>query len=330
MGGGRLRRAALVGGAGGHRAGDGAGPRRAGDGRDSGAGRGEPPPAGPLRPRRRGRAAGPTPAGAVPAGVPDRAPAGRPPTSPPAAWATDSIVAQRDLSRAAKTLAFEYALDRTVVAGEIGPFPDAAARTAQGDQVRALLLNLYPRSRMAVPPPLGGCDRDINTSEEIVSYATAFDTMLGAGYDFGDRPGRHRRARCRSVTDELYRNFSRSGDGVGRRRSSTRTTTDPRAAPPWRSRRSSWPTTCPPPGRTGGTTACARWTTCSATCSSPATAPTARAPTTTATRCRTCCPYLAVWERHLGVGVAGRGRRRGARPARTTPCSPGRSAGCST
>ena len=77
----------------------------------------------------------------------------------------------------------------------------------QGDQVRSLLLNLYPRSRMAVPAPLGGFDRDINTSEEIVSYATAFDTMLGAGYDFGtDRAAVVEL--LRSVTDELYRNFS--------------------------------------------------------------------------------------------------------------------------
>ena len=96
-----------------------------------------------------------------------------------------TIVTQRNLSRAAKILAFEYALDRTAIAGEIVPFPDPAARQAVGDRVRELLLNLYPRDRMAVPPPLGGFDRDISTSEEIVNYATAFDTMLGAGYDFG-------------------------------------------------------------------------------------------------------------------------------------------------
>lgn len=96
-----------------------------------------------------------------------------------------TIVTQRMLSRAAKILAFQYALDRTVVDGAIVPFPDPGSRQAVGDRVRTLLLNLYPRDRMAVPPPLGGFDRDINTSEEIVNYATAFDTMLGAGYDFG-------------------------------------------------------------------------------------------------------------------------------------------------
>jgi hypothetical protein len=39
---------------------------------------------------------------------------------------------------------------------------------------------------LAVPPPLGGWDRDISTSEELLQYATAYDTLLGAGYDLGD------------------------------------------------------------------------------------------------------------------------------------------------
>ena len=38
---------------------------------------------------------------------------------------------------------------------------------------------------MAVPAPLGGFDRDINTSEEIVNYSTAYDTCWAPGYDFG-------------------------------------------------------------------------------------------------------------------------------------------------
>jgi hypothetical protein len=117
-----------------------------------------------------------------------------------------SIGAQRNLSRAAKVLAFEYALDRTVVGEAIVPFASRADRDAVGDRVRALLLNLYPRDRMAVPAPLGGFDRDINTSEEIVNYATAFDTMLGAGYDFGADRGTVVDL-LSAVTGELHRNY---------------------------------------------------------------------------------------------------------------------------
>ena len=117
-----------------------------------------------------------------------------------------AIVAQRDMGRAAKNLAFQYALDRTVVDGEIVPFPDATARAAVGDRVRDLLLNLYPRSRMAVPPPIGGWDRDINTSEEIVDYATAFDTLLGGGYDLGEHEAPVA-DRLGGLASELHTNF---------------------------------------------------------------------------------------------------------------------------
>jgi hypothetical protein len=117
-----------------------------------------------------------------------------------------SIATQRSLSRAAKILAFEYALDRTVIGGVIVPFADDASRQAQGARVQELLLNLYPRDRMAVPAPLGGFDRDINTSEEIVNYATAFDTMLGTTFDFGAS-----RATIvdllAAVTSELHANY---------------------------------------------------------------------------------------------------------------------------
>ena len=119
----------------------------------------------------------------------------------------DAIVTQRNLSRAAKILSFEYALDRTVVGGAIVAFPDAASRQAVGDRVDQLLVNLYPRDRMAVPAPLGGFDRDINTSEEIIDYATAFDTMLGASYDFGaDRATIV--GLLSSVTGELHLNYT--------------------------------------------------------------------------------------------------------------------------
>lgn len=97
-----------------------------------------------------------------------------------------TIGSERVKAKATKDLAFEYALDRTVTAdGTITAFPDATARTAVGDLVRTHLLAMYTRSRLAVDPPLGGTDRDINTSEELLQYATAYDTMLGAGYDFG-------------------------------------------------------------------------------------------------------------------------------------------------
>lgn len=117
-----------------------------------------------------------------------------------------SVNAQRDLSRTAKTYAFQYALDRTLSGSDIVPFTDAAARQARGDRVKTLLLNLYPRSRLAVPPPIGGWDRDISTAEEIANYSAAFDTMLGAGYDFG--PDRQTIVDLlASVTGELYDNF---------------------------------------------------------------------------------------------------------------------------
>lgn len=116
------------------------------------------------------------------------------------------VAPQRDLTRAAKIRAFEYALDRTVVGGVIVPFPDAAARQAVGDQVRDILLQILDRSRLAVPPPIGGWDRDISTSEEIINAATAYDTLLGAGYDLGaDRTEIVRR--LAAVTTELRQNF---------------------------------------------------------------------------------------------------------------------------
>jgi hypothetical protein len=117
-----------------------------------------------------------------------------------------SVVAQRDLSRAAKTFAFQYALDRTLVGGAIVPFADDPTRQATGDRVRDLLLNLFPRSRLAVAPPIGGWDRDISTAEEIANYSAAFDAMSGAGYDFGADRGTIVDLLA-SVTGELYLNF---------------------------------------------------------------------------------------------------------------------------
>jgi hypothetical protein len=119
-----------------------------------------------------------------------------------------SIGSERTKAKATKDLAFEYAIDRTVAddGTTITPFADAATRNAVGDLVRDHLLGMYTRSRLAVPAPLGGTDRDINTSEELLQYATAYDTLLGAGYDFGaaDAPVRT------NITDlaaELYLNY---------------------------------------------------------------------------------------------------------------------------
>lgn len=118
--------------------------------------------------------------------------------------------AQKDMARAALWFAFEYALDRTVVDGDIVPFPDDAARHGRGQIVEELLLGAYDRSRIAVPPPLGGWDRDIDTAGEIVQWTSAFDIMLGAGYDFGDgadATDTEIAATLIELTAELYRNY---------------------------------------------------------------------------------------------------------------------------
>jgi hypothetical protein len=93
--------------------------------------------------------------------------------------------AQRFKGRAARNLAFLYAVDRTRVGGRVVPFPTEAERQAAGDTARDYLLGLYPVSRFAPQPPLGGWDRDISTSEELLNWASTYDTLKGAGYDFG-------------------------------------------------------------------------------------------------------------------------------------------------
>src|SRR3954453_23772272 len=117
-----------------------------------------------------------------------------------------SIAAERTKAKGAKDLAFQYAINRTRRAGVPVPFATPADRQAVGDQARTLLLGMYTRSRLAVPPPLGGTDRDINTSEELLQYSTAYDTLLGAGYVF-----RASEAQTpKNITDlaaELYLNY---------------------------------------------------------------------------------------------------------------------------
>jgi len=121
-----------------------------------------------------------------------------------------SIPSARIKARAAKNLAFAYAVDRTVEDGRVVPFPTSAARTAAGDRVRDLLVAMYTRSRIAVDPPLGGWDRDINTSEELLQYATAYDTVLGAGYDFGADASRVE-DNLVTLAAELYDNYVNPG-----------------------------------------------------------------------------------------------------------------------
>ncbi len=117
-----------------------------------------------------------------------------------------TIGSERVKAKATKDLAFEYALDRTVANDAIVAFPTPGDRTAVGDLVRDHLLAMYTRSRLAVPSPLGGNDRDINTSEELLQYATAYDTMLAAGYDFGPADATIR-TNITDLASELYLNF---------------------------------------------------------------------------------------------------------------------------
>ena len=120
--------------------------------------------------------------------------------------ADHSIEAERIKAKATKDLAFEYAINRTRRAGEPAPFATEADRQAAGDQARTLLLNMYTRSRLAVPSPLGGTDRDINTSEELLQYSTAYDTLVAAGYPFGADDATIR-TRITDLAAELYADY---------------------------------------------------------------------------------------------------------------------------
>jgi hypothetical protein len=117
-----------------------------------------------------------------------------------------SVEAERFKARAAKNLAFLYAIDRTLVGGDVVAFASPGDRAAVGQRVHDLLLAMYTRHRVAVPPPLGGWDRDISSSEELLQYATAYDTLLGAGWDFGaDRAVIEQH--IVDLASELYENF---------------------------------------------------------------------------------------------------------------------------
>ena len=248
-----------------------------------------------------------------------------------------TIGAERIKAKATKDLAFEYAIDRTDRRRRPAPFPTAAERQAVGDRRATLLLNMYTRSRLAVPPPLGGTDRDINTSEELLQYATAYDTLLGAGYAFGaddaHDPHQHHRSRRRSSTTTTStrprrRRHDRAAEQppleVGRRARRRRA----RAARRRHRRRARRRTTCARPPR-GSPSRSTRSTSCSGGRSSRPTAGTARARTTSGTRRRTS-------SRSPGRGTTRAAARPGTSAAGSIPDlwrAPGTarpSAGCST
>lgn len=84
-------------------------------------------------------------------------------------------------ARAAKDLAFMYAVnrvwDRTAA---VVVAPSSEQRQTIGDLARDYLVDTCTTSRTHVDP-----DRDINTSNELVQMATAYDTLTGAGYAYG-------------------------------------------------------------------------------------------------------------------------------------------------
>lgn len=95
--------------------------------------------------------------------------------------------AERMKANAARALAAFYMLDWTVIEGEPTPFPSPEDRQAAAAEATEMLKAMYTESRIAVPPPLGGWDRDITTSEEIILWASAYDALLGAGYEMDPR-----------------------------------------------------------------------------------------------------------------------------------------------
>jgi len=124
--------------------------------------------------------------------------------------ADHTIPAEREKAKAAKNGAFLYAIDRTITGGVAVPFASAAERQAAGDHARDSLLAMYTVSRIA-----DTFDDDINTSEEIVGYATAYDTLLGAGYPFAPDDEAAIRANLIALTSDLYEDYRGLDPQVG-------------------------------------------------------------------------------------------------------------------
>jgi len=122
---------------------------------------------------------------------------------------------ERLKANAARSLAAFYMLDRTVVDEEPAPFESEAAREAAGAEVTEMLKAMYTESRIAVLPPLGGWDRDITTSEEIILWTSTYDTLIGAGYAMSPDDEELVRANLVALTSALYENYRdpRSANG---------------------------------------------------------------------------------------------------------------------
>lgn len=114
---------------------------------------------------------------------------------------------ERMKGNAARSLAAFYLLDYTVIDDEPVPFPSTSDREAVGAEVAELLKGMYTESRIAVPPPLGGWDRDITTSEEIILWASAYDTLVGGGYALEEDDEALIRDNLITLTSALYENY---------------------------------------------------------------------------------------------------------------------------
>ncbi len=120
-----------------------------------------------------------------------------------------AIASERFKARATKDLAFLWALDRRLEDGRAVPFAGPEERAAAGDRVRDLLLNMFTVSRLVAGGRLGGPDRDISTSEELLQYATAYDVMAGAGYAFSPEDEARIVDNIASLASSLYENYTR-------------------------------------------------------------------------------------------------------------------------
>lgn len=118
-------------------------------------------------------------------------------------------------ANAARALAAFYMLGWTVVQDEPVPFASPADREAAGAEVTQLLKGMYTESRIAVPPPLGGWDRDITTSEEIIIWASAYDTLIGGGYPMTVEDEDRVRRNLIDLVSALYENYRDPGTANG-------------------------------------------------------------------------------------------------------------------
>ncbi len=114
---------------------------------------------------------------------------------------------ERIKANAARSLAAFHLLGWTVVDDEPVPFAGPEDRLAAGAEAAELLKGMYTDSRIAVLPPLGGWDRDITTSEEIIMWASAYDTLVGGGYTLSAEDDAQIRANLLALTSALYENY---------------------------------------------------------------------------------------------------------------------------